>query len=57
MVNKRGHKQSLVHVFAAVGIWNKLVSQVEDRWLGAHGYRSAHSIVIRSPEGMRVLPR
>nr|KUM47455.1 hypothetical protein ABT39_MTgene5641 [Picea glauca] len=45
MVNKRGHKQSLVHGFRTryFGIWNKLVSQVEDRWLGAHGYRSAHS--------------
>jgi len=43
MVNKCGHKQSLVHVFVAVGIWKKLVSQVEDRWLGAHGDRSAHS--------------
>lgn len=26
MVNKRGHKQSLVHVFVAVDIWNKLES-------------------------------
>ena len=26
MVNKRGNKQSLFHVFVAVGIWNKLKS-------------------------------
>ena len=39
MVNKRGHKQSLVHGLRTryEGIWNEPVSQVEDRWL-THGF-------------------
>lgn len=43
MVKKRGHSYAKLSPCFRSGRYMKQVSQVEDRWLGAHGDGSAHS--------------